>query len=96
MQYGSIGWSVGATLGYAQAARYKRAIACIGDGSFQVNMYAYICVHCIHMVLIFSMYIFVILISEGFFSFSYLLLTLLYTQSEVELKKFYAYVVLKS
>ncbi|KAI3974438.1 hypothetical protein MKX01_017931 [Papaver californicum] len=37
MQYGSIGWSVGATLGYAQAAKDKRVIACIGDGSFQVN-----------------------------------------------------------
>lgn len=37
MQYGSIGWSVGATLGYAQAARDKRVIACIGDGSFQVT-----------------------------------------------------------
>ncbi|XP_038975754.1 pyruvate decarboxylase 1-like [Phoenix dactylifera] len=37
MQYGSIGWSVGATLGYAQAAKDKRAIACIGDGSFQVT-----------------------------------------------------------
>ncbi|XP_008775408.1 pyruvate decarboxylase 1 [Phoenix dactylifera] len=37
MQYGSIGWSVGATLGYAQAARGKRVIACIGDGSFQVT-----------------------------------------------------------
>ncbi|KAK9057800.1 hypothetical protein SSX86_022638 [Deinandra increscens subsp. villosa] len=36
MQYGSIGWSVGATLGYAQAATGKRVIACIGDGSFQV------------------------------------------------------------
>lgn len=36
MQYGSIGWSVGATLGYAQAAPHKRVIACIGDGSFQV------------------------------------------------------------
>lgn len=38
MQYGSIGWSVGATLGYAQAAQDKRVIACIGDGSFQVNI----------------------------------------------------------
>ena len=38
MQYGSIGWSVGATLGYAQAARNKRVIACIGDGSFQVEL----------------------------------------------------------
>ncbi|KVI03330.1 Thiamine pyrophosphate enzyme, C-terminal TPP-binding [Cynara cardunculus var. scolymus] len=37
MQYGSIGWSVGATLGYAQAATNKRVIACIGDGSFQVT-----------------------------------------------------------
>ncbi|KAJ1699031.1 hypothetical protein LUZ63_007543 [Rhynchospora breviuscula] len=35
MQYGSTGWSVGATLGYAQAATDKRVIACIGDGSFQ-------------------------------------------------------------
>ncbi|CAM0907474.1 unnamed protein product [Alopecurus aequalis] len=37
MQYGSIGWSVGALLGYAQGARDKRVIACIGDGSFQVT-----------------------------------------------------------
>ncbi|KAJ7545532.1 hypothetical protein O6H91_09G123700 [Diphasiastrum complanatum] len=37
MQYGSIGWSVGALLGYAQAAPQKRVIACIGDGSFQVT-----------------------------------------------------------
>ncbi|KAK8628925.1 hypothetical protein V6N13_077789 [Hibiscus sabdariffa] len=36
MQYGSIGWSVGATLGYAQSVPEKRVIACIGDGSFQV------------------------------------------------------------
>ncbi|KAL4557901.1 hypothetical protein LXL04_036095 [Taraxacum kok-saghyz] len=36
-QYGSIGWSVGATLGYAQAAIDKRVIACIGDGSFQMT-----------------------------------------------------------
>lgn len=36
MQYGSIGWSVGALLGYAQALTDKRVIACIGDGSFQV------------------------------------------------------------
>ncbi|KAL5806873.1 hypothetical protein ACOSQ4_029606 [Xanthoceras sorbifolium] len=34
--YASTGWSVGATLGYAQAAPDKRVIACIGDGSFQV------------------------------------------------------------
>ncbi|XBI88488.1 hypothetical protein VPH35_026453 [Triticum aestivum] len=37
MQYGSIGWSVGALLGYAQGAMDKRVIACIGDGSFQVT-----------------------------------------------------------
>ena len=37
MQYGSIGWSVGATLGYAQAVPNKRVISCIGDGSFQVR-----------------------------------------------------------
>ncbi|KAA0060030.1 pyruvate decarboxylase 2-like [Cucumis melo var. makuwa] len=37
MQYGSIGWSVGATLGYAQSVPSKRVIACIGDGSFQVT-----------------------------------------------------------
>ncbi|GFQ07287.1 pyruvate decarboxylase 1 [Phtheirospermum japonicum] len=37
MQYGSIGWSVGATLGYAQAQPEKRVIAFIGDGSFQVT-----------------------------------------------------------
>ncbi|CAI9097272.1 OLC1v1033658C2 [Oldenlandia corymbosa var. corymbosa] len=39
MQYGSIGWSVGATLGYAQAVPVKRVIACIGDGSFQVYIF---------------------------------------------------------
>ncbi|CAL5430274.1 unnamed protein product [Camellia sinensis] len=37
MQYGSIGWAVGATLGYAQAAQNKQVIASIGDGSFQVT-----------------------------------------------------------
>jgi hypothetical protein len=37
MQYGSIGWSVGAVLGYAIGAADKRVIACIGDGSFQVR-----------------------------------------------------------
>ncbi|KAG0568404.1 hypothetical protein KC19_6G017200, partial [Ceratodon purpureus] len=38
MQYGSIGWSVGALLGYSQALKGdKRVIACIGDGSFQVT-----------------------------------------------------------
>nr|GEZ02505.1 pyruvate decarboxylase 2 [Tanacetum cinerariifolium] len=31
----TIGWYVGATLGYSQAAVDKRVIACIGDGSFQ-------------------------------------------------------------
>ncbi|KAM6576418.1 hypothetical protein CsatB_028255 [Cannabis sativa] len=38
MHYGSIGWSVGASLGYAQAASpNNRVIACIGDGSFQMG-----------------------------------------------------------
>nr|CAB3464967.1 unnamed protein product [Digitaria exilis] len=37
IRYGSIGWSAGATLGYAQAAKDKRVITCIGDGSFQVT-----------------------------------------------------------
>eukprot|EP00262_Sarcandra_glabra_P013681 TRINITY_DN385_c0_g2_i10.p1 TRINITY_DN385_c0_g2~~TRINITY_DN385_c0_g2_i10.p1 ORF type:complete len:582 (+),score=38.12 TRINITY_DN385_c0_g2_i10:185-1930(+) len=37
MQYGSIGWSVGAMLGYAQATPKKRVITSIGDGSFQVT-----------------------------------------------------------
>lgn len=38
-QYGSIGWSVGATLGYsiAEALSGRRVIASIGDGSFQVT-----------------------------------------------------------
>ncbi len=38
MQYGSIGWSVGATLGYqAAVADSRRVIALIGDGSFQMT-----------------------------------------------------------
>ena len=44
LQYGSIGWSVGATLGLAVAAskidgggRKRRVVACIGDGSFQMT-----------------------------------------------------------
>lgn len=37
MQYGSIGWSVGATLGYQLARPDRRVIACIGDGSFQMT-----------------------------------------------------------
>jgi TPP-dependent 2-oxoacid decarboxylase len=37
MQYGSIGWAVGATLGVAMAVGAKRKVmALIGDGSFQV------------------------------------------------------------
>ncbi len=38
-QYGSIGWSVGAALGYGigQSLSGKRLIASIGDGSFQVT-----------------------------------------------------------
>jgi len=37
MQYGSIGWSVGATLGYCIARPGRRVIALIGDGSFQLT-----------------------------------------------------------
>eukprot|EP00775_Hariotina_reticulata_P008490 gene8490-8672_t len=39
MRYGSIGWSVGATLGYSLAAALegKRLISLIGDGSFQMT-----------------------------------------------------------
>jgi pyruvate decarboxylase len=38
MRYGSIGWSVGAVLGYSLAARgKKRVLALIGDGSFQMT-----------------------------------------------------------
>ncbi|KAE8649566.1 pyruvate decarboxylase 1 [Cucumis sativus] len=35
--YASIGWSLGATLGYAQAAPEKRVVLFIGDGSFQMT-----------------------------------------------------------
>ncbi|KAA0037741.1 pyruvate decarboxylase 1-like [Cucumis melo var. makuwa] len=35
--YASIGWSLGATLGYAQAAPEERVVLCIGDGSFQMT-----------------------------------------------------------
>lgn len=37
MQYGSIGWSVGAFLGLAAANRERRIIGLIGDGSFQMT-----------------------------------------------------------
>jgi pyruvate decarboxylase len=37
LQYGSIGWSVGATLGYALGKSNGRLISCIGDGSFQLT-----------------------------------------------------------
>lgn len=36
MQYGSIGWSVGATLGYALGSP-RRVITLVGDGSFQMT-----------------------------------------------------------
>jgi TPP-dependent 2-oxoacid decarboxylase len=36
MQYGSIGWSVGATLGYALGTP-RRVITLVGDGSFQMT-----------------------------------------------------------
>jgi len=37
MQYGSIGWSVGATLGYCLGGPDRRVIGLIGDGSFQMT-----------------------------------------------------------
>ena len=37
MQYGSIGWSVGVTLGYALGKSGGQLISCIGDGSFQLT-----------------------------------------------------------
>jgi indolepyruvate decarboxylase len=37
MQYGSIGWSVGATLGAALGASGRRIITLVGDGSFQLT-----------------------------------------------------------
>jgi TPP-dependent 2-oxoacid decarboxylase len=37
MQYGSIGWSVGAALGYCLGSPARKVIACIGDGSFQLT-----------------------------------------------------------
>lgn len=37
MQYGSIGWSVGATLGYCLGAPQRKIITCVGDGSFQLT-----------------------------------------------------------
>ena len=37
MQWGSIGWSVPATFGYAMGAQSRRVIALIGDGSFQLT-----------------------------------------------------------
>jgi indolepyruvate decarboxylase len=36
MQYGSIGWSVGAFLGLAAASPERRVLGLIGDGSFQM------------------------------------------------------------
>lgn len=42
--YASIGWSLGATLGYAQASSSSndRVVLCIGDGSFQVSFNLYV------------------------------------------------------
>ncbi|KAA8517430.1 hypothetical protein F0562_017723 [Nyssa sinensis] len=37
LQYASIGWSIGATLGYAQATPEKRVMSFTGDGSFQMT-----------------------------------------------------------
>ena len=40
LQYGSIGWSVGATLGFALGRPHTRMLSLIGDGSFQVTAQA--------------------------------------------------------
>lgn len=37
MQYGSIGWSVGATLGYCIGNSTRKVVALVGDGSFQLT-----------------------------------------------------------
>ncbi len=37
IQYGSIGWSIGASLGYALGAPKQRVITLVGDGSFQMT-----------------------------------------------------------
>jgi indolepyruvate decarboxylase len=37
MQWGSIGWSVPATFGYAMGAQNRRVILMVGDGSFQLT-----------------------------------------------------------
>ena len=37
MQWGSIGWAVPATFGYAVGAEQRRIVALIGDGSFQLT-----------------------------------------------------------
>lgn len=37
MQYASIGWSVGATLGYALARPDRRVVTIVGDGAFQMT-----------------------------------------------------------
>ena len=54
MQFGSIGWSVGATLGYAQALKgKKRVLASIGDGSFQVTaqVSCVLCMLCLNLTM---------------------------------------------
>ncbi|KAJ0576258.1 putative pyruvate decarboxylase [Helianthus annuus] len=47
MQYRSIGWSVGATLGYAKATKDNRVIACIDDGSFLVTIQDILTMACV-------------------------------------------------
>lgn len=51
--YGSIGWSVGAVLGYSVAAGRqqpnKRVMAFIGDGSFQVRTRKHSATHLRHV-----------------------------------------------
>ena len=38
LQYASIGWSIGATLGSAAATPARRVITLVGDGSFQMTV----------------------------------------------------------
>lgn len=43
LQYGAIGWSVGATMGFALGAPERRMLSLIGDGSFQIAAQVFSC-----------------------------------------------------
>jgi hypothetical protein len=45
MQYASIGWSVGATLGYALARPDRRVMTILGDGAFQMTAQVILFLH---------------------------------------------------